>query len=260
MNKHQKGIGSSTKIWIVTTAALFILAGSLHAVQTSFPLNRYDVILQRKPFGDVPPPPPPPPKAAEEVQTAPGPGDYLQKLRLCAMREMGGEGGPLRIGLVDDNVKPPKSYFLYVGDMMDGIEIVEASYNEKKALVKRDDEEYWLEIPTASMPPPAATAGSNGKAATRTAVATAMAEKAKAAPKKRRSYAERLRARREESNLKRLAVHEAKASVTKEELKKFFEEQQMEIIRRGMPALPIPLTKEMDDKLVEEGVLPPVEE
>ena len=32
---------------------------------------------------------------------------------------------------------------------------------------------------------------------------------------------------------------------------------QMEVIRKGMPPLPIPLTKEMDDQLVAEGILPP---
>ena len=31
----------------------------------------------------------------------------------------------------------------------------------------------------------------------------------------------------------------------------------MEVIRKGMPPLPIPLTKEMDDQLVAEGILPP---
>ena len=31
----------------------------------------------------------------------------------------------------------------------------------------------------------------------------------------------------------------------------------MDVIRAGLPALPVPLTKEMDDQLVAEGVLPP---
>ena len=36
-------------------------------------------------------------------------------------------------------------------------------------------------------------------------------------------------------------------------------EYQMELIRKGLKPLPIPLTTEMDDQLVREGVLPPVE-
>ena len=31
----------------------------------------------------------------------------------------------------------------------------------------------------------------------------------------------------------------------------------MELIRNGMPPLPVPLTTEMDDQLVSEGILPP---
>ena len=35
-------------------------------------------------------------------------------------------------------------------------------------------------------------------------------------------------------------------------------EHQMHLIRQGKTPLPIPLTKEMDDQLVKEGILPPV--
>jgi hypothetical protein len=41
------------------------------------------------------------------------------------------------------------------------------------------------------------------------------------------------------------------------EIRENLQQYQMEVIRSGMPPLPIPLTKEMDDQLVEEGVLPP---
>jgi len=38
---------------------------------------------------------------------------------------------------------------------------------------------------------------------------------------------------------------------------KNIQEYQMNTIREGMPPLPIPLSKEMDDQLVKEGILPP---
>lgn len=41
------------------------------------------------------------------------------------------------------------------------------------------------------------------------------------------------------------------------EIRKNLKEYQMEVIRSGMPPLPVPLTREMDDQLVQEGVLPP---
>ena len=45
----------------------------------------------------------------------------------------------------------------------------------------------------------------------------------------------------------------------REEVRANLQNYQMEVIRSGMPPLPIPLTKEMDDQLVAEGVLPPEE-
>ena len=44
------------------------------------------------------------------------------------------------------------------------------------------------------------------------------------------------------------------------EVRENLREYQMEVIRSGMPPLPIPLTEEMDAQLVAEGVLPPVGE
>ena len=43
----------------------------------------------------------------------------------------------------------------------------------------------------------------------------------------------------------------------KQEIQESLRRYQMDVIRAGLPALPVPLTKEMDDQLVAEGVLPP---
>lgn len=45
----------------------------------------------------------------------------------------------------------------------------------------------------------------------------------------------------------------------REEVRENLRQYQMEVIRAGMDPLPIPLTQEMDDQLVKEGILPPVE-
>ncbi|HPG01029.1 MAG TPA: hypothetical protein PLE77_13295, partial [Kiritimatiellia bacterium] len=50
----------------------------------------------------------------------------------------------------------------------------------------------------------------------------------------------------------------AQPKYTGEELERHLQEYQMEVIRQGLPPLPIPLTPEMDNQLVNEGVLPPV--
>lgn len=44
---------------------------------------------------------------------------------------------------------------------------------------------------------------------------------------------------------------------SREELQTHLREQQMDAIRTGKPPLPIPLTPQMDNQLVKEGVLPP---
>jgi len=49
------------------------------------------------------------------------------------------------------------------------------------------------------------------------------------------------------------------AKPTGEELEKHLRDYQMDVIRKGLTPLPIPLTQEMDDQLVKEGVLPPVQ-
>ncbi len=45
----------------------------------------------------------------------------------------------------------------------------------------------------------------------------------------------------------------------REQTRAALQEYQMEVIRQGMPPLPIQLTPEQDSQLVEEGVLPPME-
>lgn len=43
----------------------------------------------------------------------------------------------------------------------------------------------------------------------------------------------------------------------RQEVRENLRQYQMEVIRSGKPPLPIPLTQEMDDRLVQEGILPP---
>ena len=48
-------------------------------------------------------------------------------------------------------------------------------------------------------------------------------------------------------------------NMSREEQKEL-QEYNMDLIRSGLPSLPIPLTPEQDKQLVEEGILPPLEE
>ena len=88
--------------------------------------------------------------------------------------------------------------------------------------------------------------------------ASAMEERKKQAEERRLSYAERRRMRMLE---RQKPVEVPKPVYTGEALEKHLQEYQMEILRGGtMPPLPVQLSPENDAKLVEEGVLPPVDE
>lgn len=201
--------------------------------------SRYQVILDSQPFGE--------PLSAEDLArqnaVAPQPElpPFTKELKLCFIGE-----GPMgqRIGFF--NIKSKQSYYLYLNQTSeDGITVTQIDYQDEKALLKKDDKEHWLAIGATTLASP--TTGTGGRAAP----AKAPRDVATRSTLKRTSYAERLRQRRQ-------AIQSPK--LEGEDLKKYLQKYQMELIRKGQPPLPMPLTKEMDDQLVQEGVLPPTAE
>jgi hypothetical protein len=209
-------------------------------------LGPYAIILQRQPFGvSAPAPTAPLPNPME-----PGPDAFIKTLRMCAITDT---PAGTRVGLVDLKTTPPKTYFLYVGDTEEGLELVDADYTSEKALLRKGSEEYWITmagVGDASGGGNPATVGG----ATSSAVATAPALSSQNA--RRLSYADRVRKRRE-AEQQRMQELASRPPISPEEMEKTLQQIQMDVIRRGEPALPIPLTPEMDDQLVAEGVLPP---
>lgn len=203
--------------------------------------SSYEIILQRQPFGRVPAKSV---TAAAASQAAAAAGSFIKDLRMCAITE---NDAGVRVGLIDLKSAPPKSYFLYVGDVEDGIQLVEADFTRERGLLRKGTEEYWISMGAAETG--SSASGGGGPVASVTTVAGG-------ASGRRPSYAERLRQRREEEQ-KRLQELAAQPKVSPEEIEKSLQEYQMDVLRRGEPALPIPLTPEMDDQLVKEGVLPP---
>jgi len=198
--------------------------------------GRYRVIIERQPFGE-------PLNQAEidaenQGPAVPPPPPFIKDLKLCFIGE-----GPMgqRVGF--SNIKTKQPYYLYLDQTSDdGIAVTQIDYADEKVLLKKDEEEHWLTMsgaapPTAGGVPPAPRAKPK-EVATRTAL-------------RRTSYAERLRQRRAALQSRLTPKLEG------EDLKKYLEQYQMDLIRKGQPPLPMPLTKEMDDQLVREGVLPP---
>lgn len=246
------------KLYIVISVQLLIVGMAMAVVD--YNMARYKVILDREPFGSAP-------VVDDTLVSEPDPlipetaPKFIKSLRMCAITDT--EDFGLRIGIVDIKAKPAKSYFFHVGETQDGLELLEADFEKEGALVKKDDKAFWIYLDGTT------GNGRSGNTASSKAYTPSVLKPARISSKRgvvrSGSYAERLRKRREILAARRKAAKE-RAEVNKnkspEELKAQMENYQMELIRAGGakgPAMPIPLTREMDDQLVEEGVLPPQE-
>lgn len=191
--------------------------------------ERYQVILNRKPFGDPPPEPvqakPPPPRA----------DSFAKSLRLSMIVET--DMGDVRIGFVDNRTS--KSYSLIPGEAQDGIELISADFEEEEAIIRNGEEMALLKLSSGTFEE----------------IRPEDQEARIEAARNRPSYAERRRARMERMREKEKTPPEPQYKG--EELTEHLYEYQMEIIRQGLPPLPIPLTQEQDDQLVAEGFLAP---
>jgi hypothetical protein len=227
--------------WMLVLAA----ASTVLGVETEkVPFERYQVILERMPFGR---PPPPPPIQTKPVDAPPPPpqSTFAKDFRVSLMIER--PDGSVKVGLIDSRNKV--DYMLEVGMPEEGIELVSADYEKQEAVIRKGSEMAVVKVETPG--------GNPGRAFTPSVQgAQHLQPKTRAAPpsylQKRR---ERLRQAYEEQKKRRAA----QPKMSGRELQQHLQDYQMEVIRKGLPPLPIPLTPEMDAKLVKEGVLPPVE-
>ena len=210
-------------------------------VQADF--SRYQVILDRQPFGEAP-----------EVETlAPAPArpagpSYADALRLVAMTSSQGD---IRVGLVDANVRPPRTYFLFVGEQEAGIRVVSADYEAETVLVEKEGDQRTLRMGGGGGGGPAPGPGMIAGGA-QPSEATARQPQRSARVGR---MTEGRRQRLEEERRRAEMVPELTGAV----LERHLQEYNLQAIREGMPPLPIPLTPEQDAQLVQEGVLPPIE-
>jgi hypothetical protein len=203
--------------------------------------DRYQVILERRPFGEAPAAP----DAGVVIPEAP---PFVRQVKMCAITE---DAAGVMVGFLDISQQPPKAYYLAVGESEDGYEVLDADYAAERALLRKDGQEEWISMEGATGLAGADVGGGMSPALSATSGAPGTDENTA----RRLSYAERLRRRREAVLERRLEQPKLEGDA----LKKHLEEYQMQLIREGMPALPIPLTPEMDEQLVQEGVLPPIE-
>lgn len=233
---------------MATVSAICILTIVTASTSSAFisERSRYDIILKKQPFGA----PPPVNKRSADVQPEiekpkPLSQSFARNLRLVAVRK---SSRGTRVGFIDIKSKSGGSYLLYVGQQRDGITVVDADYEEEKALLEKDGEEHWIYMD-----------GKEGIAGTTAPRASdkSVAASSKSIVNKAMASSHRARLKSRQETIRRRTVEPP--ALTGEALKKHLQEKQMQYIREGKPPLPMQLTKEMDDQLVAEGVLSPQE-
>ena len=196
--------------------------------------ERYKIILDRKPFGDLPLPVAIDPNAAPAIS-------FAQGLRLSMITE-DTESGEMKVGFVD--TRSNKSYTMGVGESEDGIELVSADWDKEEAILRQGSEMALIKLQSGVVE------------SINPADQQARLQQAQQAGSTRPSYAERRKLRQQQMEQEAEAA-KAPPKYSGDELAKHLYDYQMEVIRQGLPPLPIPLTPEQDAQLVKEGVLPP---
>jgi hypothetical protein len=207
-----------------TLFILILLFSAASTVADDEGFKRYQLILDKQPFGQAPP-------EADVVQV-PASQSFARNLRLSMLFE--GPDGTTRAGIVDNTTK--KSYILRIGEPQEGLEMVEADIKASEAMLRKGNEVALFKLEAGA-----------GESISRTEQASRQSSYAE----RRRALLQKIEERRKE------AEPPPEPQLTGDALKKHLEQVQMDAIRNGLPPLPLPLTPEMDAQLVSEGLLPP---
>ncbi len=237
-------------LYIVGVLVVLGITSARGVVVSDF--GRYEIILQRRPFGEAPPEVD---LAASATPVIPAGPSFVDALTMCAITA---GGGAVRVGFVDAKSTPPKTYFLFVGESEDGIQVVEANYEEETVTLRKDGDTRLLRMGGgAARAVASAPIRNNNKLIRRPRTAIPKSTLTRRQYKEERALGIR-KAPISPRQVLRGATHLSNipADVRDLAMRKY----NMELIRaggsKGLP-LPIPLSDEEDAQLVEEGVLPP---
>jgi len=218
------------------TAMAAMVAGMAYADTPQYSPERYNVILDRSPFGVDPLMG----DAEPEKQAAAAAAAAAKELRLCFLLES--ESGEIRAGFQNLKAKPgsPQNVILMVGESFRGMKLLDIDLPGSQATLESKGELVVFELSKVPAPAKAAPAKSKPQRRFGGGFRRRTPPQKPAPPPEPQISPEEQRRHREE-------------------VRANLQDYQMEAIRSGMPPLPIPLTQKMDDQLVAEGVLPPTE-
>lgn len=225
-----------TSIALIHGLALAVVAGSCLG-QDQYERSRYNLIVERSPFGaDAGPIEP-----DTSVMDSPQVKQALQELRLCFLMESPATG-EVRAGFQNLKAKKgePKSVILMEGESFRSMKLVKVNMEDSTATLEYLGKLIPFELskgsaakaaPTQPTPRQPSRRFGGGFRPRQPTTTTPQPEEPELTPEEREQRVAEIRAK--------------------------LQEAQMDIIRKGQPPLPMPLTQEMDDQLVAEGVLPP---
>ena len=216
-----------------------ILVSFIYTISIFGELDKYQIIIDRQPFGRESISPEPSVSAIKSEAEAIAAAKSAEKeLRLCFIFET--TKGLIRAGFQNKIVKAgePKSIMLGVGDTFKGMKLVDVNIQESTATLDRNGVMIMFSLNKSAKN----TLGNSKTTSTR---------KFNSGFRSSNTNDKEIK---KEVNVK-LTVQQQEQR--KQEIQESLRQYQMDVIRAGLPPLPVPLTKQMDDQLVSEGVLPP---
>lgn len=119
------------------------------------PFEYYRAILDRKPFGELAPPPAPagPVNAAdsqEAIEEKRKEDALAKQIDMVAVNRT--PRGKIAVGFIDKNAKPPRNYYLNVGDTSGGFKVLSADFDEEIATIEKDGVSIALKLGKGVIP------------------------------------------------------------------------------------------------------------
>ena len=216
-----------------------ILVSFIYTISIFGELDKYQIIIDRQPFGrELISPEPSVSAIKSEAEAIAAAKSAEKELRLCFIFET--TKGLIRAGFQNKIVKAgePKSIMLGVGDTFKGMKLVDVNIQESTATLDRNGVMIMFSLNKSAKN----TLGNSKTTSTR---------KFNSGFRSSNTNDKEIK---KEVNVK-LTVQQQEQR--KQEIQESLRQYQMDVIRAGLPPLPVPLTKQMDDQLVAEGVLPP---
>ncbi len=223
---------------IITLITCFFI--QINTLASEYTIDRYICIIERQPFGS---------EVSEEIKVNPIQDEKEalaaakaaeKELRLCFIFET--NQGDIRAGFQNKSAKKgdPKSITLGVGDNFRGMELIDININESTAILDRGGVKIMFSLAKAVSLPATTSVSQSEQNQRRFGRGFREQSQPKAEPK-----------------IEKPKLSPAEQAKRRDEIQENLRQYQMDVIRAGLPPLPVPLTKQMDDQLVAEGILPP---